>query len=87
MIVFCSFDNLWSVRGNELMLGGIIRCVYIVYAALMAALGEDQQGKSIQWMPLYTGKFLPVRQLRGDCREKQLSFFYSYQLQPEFNTF
>lgn len=54
MTVFCSFDNLRSVRGNELILGGITHCVYVVYAALMAALGQDQQGKSVQWMPLPT---------------------------------
>lgn len=54
MMVFCSFDNLMSVREKELILGGIIHCVYTVYAALMDALGEDQQGKSIQWMPLPT---------------------------------
>lgn len=54
MMVFCSFNNLRSVRGKELILEGIILCVYIVYAALMGALGEDQQGKSIQGMPLPT---------------------------------
>lgn len=54
MTAFCSFANSRSVRGNELILGGITHCVYIVYAALVAALGEDQQGKSMQWMPLPT---------------------------------
>lgn len=41
MVVFCYFDNLSSVRGNELILGRIIHCVYAVYAALMDALEED----------------------------------------------
>lgn len=44
----------------------------------MDALGQDQQAKSIQWMPLltWTAKFLPVRQFRGDCRGKQFSFCF-----------
>lgn len=45
--VFCSFDNLRSVRGDELILGEITHCVYDVYAALMAALGSARKEHAV----------------------------------------